>query len=532
MPSTPTTKSQVQAYRFVLRRMQSALVRRDAVMLHDPMRTHGRATLVGFILGLLGAVGFIVFGLISPSPSVPDSGIVIGEQSGTIYVVSGTPKSLTPTFNLASARLLLLSQSQGGGGQISPPTVVPDSALEDIPHNRRTGIVDGPQLLPTADQRISDNWGVCDNLTINKNLPDTLQLPQAKNETTVYAGVPNLGTELSTNSAVLAKADNGKFYLIYRLASNPNDPNADTVRAAVDPTQTAVISVFGLSPQLVRPISIGLLNAIPEVTPLAPPVAPNQGAASQFPKLQAEGLKVGNVFKVNTTSGAPDVYVVLTNGIQRVSPAVGDLIRAAQPGSKNIPLLGPNEINGIEQVQPTAPGALPVNTMPSQVPTILDPLKSPTTCLGWSVVNNEPHTVVSVGEQLPTPPNAKLIDIGKPGPTGLKIDHFYLPPGRAAVVQSATSAASFNKGPMSLVTDNGLVYGIPDANTLKGLGLDNPPPRPAPDAILQLLPTGSSLNVTDARRSYDDIPVDPNAGTYPAQQSQAATAGTGTGNGN
>ncbi|MFD1052463.1 type VII secretion protein EccB, partial [Kibdelosporangium lantanae] len=54
MPSTPTTKSQVQAYRFVLRRMQSALVRKDAVMLHDPMRTHSRATIVGVCLGVLG----------------------------------------------------------------------------------------------------------------------------------------------------------------------------------------------------------------------------------------------------------------------------------------------------------------------------------------------------------------------------------------------------------------------------------------------------------------------------------------------
>jgi len=53
MPSTPTTKSQVQAYQFVLRRMQSALVRRDAVMLHDPMRTHSRATVVGVVLGVL-----------------------------------------------------------------------------------------------------------------------------------------------------------------------------------------------------------------------------------------------------------------------------------------------------------------------------------------------------------------------------------------------------------------------------------------------------------------------------------------------
>ena len=47
MPSTPTTKSQVQAYRFVLRRMQSALVRKDAVMLHEPMRMHTRATIAG-----------------------------------------------------------------------------------------------------------------------------------------------------------------------------------------------------------------------------------------------------------------------------------------------------------------------------------------------------------------------------------------------------------------------------------------------------------------------------------------------------
>ena len=32
--------------------------------------------------------------------------IVIGEQSGTVYVVAGNPKKLIPTFNLASARLL------------------------------------------------------------------------------------------------------------------------------------------------------------------------------------------------------------------------------------------------------------------------------------------------------------------------------------------------------------------------------------------------------------------------------------------
>lgn len=529
MPSTPTTKSQVQAYRFVLRRMQSALVRRDAVMLHDPMRSHGRATLVGFLLGILGVIGFVIFGLISPSPSVPDSGIVIGKDSGTIYVVSGNPKSLTPTFNLASARLLLMSQANGGAVQASAPSVVPDSSLENIPHNRRTGIVDGPQLLPSSAQRISDNWGVCDDLRINQDLPDNLKLQQATLETTVFAGVPNLGSELSIDSAVLAQAQDGKYYLIYRLPNNPNDPNANTVRAQVDPTDQAVVSVFGLNPQVVRRISIGLLNSIPPVTPLTAPTVQGQGSATSFQRLAAEGLRVGSVFKVNSVGGGSDVFAVLQNGIQKVPAAVGDLIRASQSGSKQIPLLGPDEINGIPQIPDTDPSALPVNQMPSVVPTILDPTKSPTTCLGWDIVNNQPHTVVSVGAALPTPKDAKLIDIGKAGPKGLKIDHFYMPPGFGAVVQSATSAESFGKGPMALVTDNGLVYGIPNTQTLQGLGLDNP--RPAPDAVLGLLPTGTTLDTQDAQRSFDDIPLASGAGSYAPQPSQSAGAGaTGSGN--
>lgn len=529
MPSTPTTKSQVQAYRFVLRRMQSALVRRDSVMLHDPMRSHGRATLVGFLLGILGVVGFVIFGLISPSPSVPNSGIVIGKDSGTIYVVSNNPKTLTPTFNLASAKLLLMAQQQGGGGASSgAPEVVPDSALENIPHNRRTGIVDGPQLLPSSSQRISDNWGVCDNLVINQNLPDDLKLPQSKLETTVFAGVPNLGAELSTDSAIYTKADNGKYYLIYRLPNNPNDPSANTVRAEVSPNDTAVTAVFKLDNSLVRPISIGLLNSIPPVTPLTAPRVPGNGTSTSFQRLASEGLHTGSVFKVNSAGGGSEVFVILQNGIQQVPAAVGDLIRTAQQGSgKTIPSVSPDEINGVPQIAASDQNALQVNTMPSVVPTVLDPAKSPTTCLGWDIVNNQPHTVVSVSAALPTPKDAKLIDIGKPGPRG-KIDHFYMPPGFGAVVQSATGPESFGKGPLGLVTDNGLQYGIPNVQTLQGLGLDNP--RPAPDSILGLLPTGTTLNTQDAQRSFDDIPLAAGAGTFPPQSSQSQSPGTSGGN--
>jgi hypothetical protein len=67
MSTNPTTKAQVQAYRFVLRRMESALVRKDAVMLHEPMRHHLRATAVGVILALLGLAAFFVVGKLHPT---------------------------------------------------------------------------------------------------------------------------------------------------------------------------------------------------------------------------------------------------------------------------------------------------------------------------------------------------------------------------------------------------------------------------------------------------------------------------------
>ncbi|GAB3580737.1 type VII secretion protein EccB [Amycolatopsis endophytica] len=521
--------------------MQSALVRRDSVMLHDPMRTHGRATIVGFLLALLGVVGFVIFGLISPKPAVPDSGnIVIGKESGAIYVVAGNPKQLIPTFNLASARLLLMSQQGQSGGATSAvaPSVVPDDQLKDIPRGRLTGIVDGPQLLPSTDQRISDDWAVCDQLTIRSDLPTQLALQQATNATTVLAGVPNPGRELSDDEAVLATAENGKQYLIYRLEQNPNQPNANTVRAELDPGRAGVYAALGLNPQNARRISIGLLNAIPQVTPFTPPTIPGQGGSSQFSALQNFGLSVGDVFAVPLSSGASDSYVILQNGIQRVSPAVADLIRfSSDSNSAPRPIeVRPDVISSIRQIQPGDGDALKVDTMPSKLPTVLDPSQSPVTCLGWNVVNpgdpatEDQQTAVYIGTQLPVPADAKLIKIGQPSPDGLKIDNFYMPPGRGAVIRSATSKQSFATGPISLVTDRGLRYGVPDANTANALGLTDP--RPAPDAIVRLLPTGASLNSQDAQRSYDSVPVSPNAGTFPSRQQQAGATGSSGSSGN
>jgi type VII secretion protein EccB len=517
--------------------MQSALVRRDAVMLNDPMRTHSRATIVGVVLGALGMLGFVIWGLISPQPSVPDAGnIVIGEQSGTVYAVVGNPKKLIPTFNLASARLILMALQQGqqsaqGGAQsaaqgpggspsVVNATVVSDEQLKNIPRGKLTGIPDGPQLLPSDGQRISANWAVCDEIGLDPSLPDPTSINH--NTTTVLAGVPNLGRELGSKEALLVNADNGKTYLIYRLQISANQPNPDVVRAEVDLRTNMVTTALGLYSKG-RQISRGLLNAIPEVAPLTPPVIESSGSQ---PTANLDGLQVGDVFSTSPATGK-DFWAITKSGIQKIPPTVANMILVAKSGSSStIRSLSLNKIQNIKKLGPGDAGYLPVDDYPQEQPSVLEAAKYPVSCLGWSVTGEgsaqAPHTSVFVGGQMPGPMN-EAISVGTPSPGGGKIDKFYMQPGFAAVVQSVTSKDTFGKGSIQLISDRGMRYGVPDARTADGLGLNNR--QPAPESIIGLLPTGASLNTQEVLRTFDSVPIDPNAGAFPTARATAAPAG-------
>ena len=97
-----TTKAQVNGYRFLLSRLEHALVRRDARMLHDPMRSQMRALVLGTVLALLALAGFGIWGLVKPQGSVGKSAILVSKNSGGLFVV--IDETLHPVLNLASAR--------------------------------------------------------------------------------------------------------------------------------------------------------------------------------------------------------------------------------------------------------------------------------------------------------------------------------------------------------------------------------------------------------------------------------------------
>jgi len=127
------------------------------------------------------------------------------------------------------------------------------------------------------------------------------------------------------------------------------------------------------------------------------------------------------------------------------------------------------------------------------------------------------HTSVYVDTQLPGQKSAgekfTPMTVTTPGPNRVPLNGFYLKPGFAAVVQSATGKASFGKGAIQLISDRGVRYSVPDAQTADAIGMNNR--QPAPESIIGLLPTGASLNTQDVLRQFDSVPIDPSVGTYP-----------------
>ena len=70
LPLRPTTRAQVDGYRFVLRRARHAVVGRDARMLHDPLRRQSASVGVGAVVAVLICAGAAVLALLRPAPDV------------------------------------------------------------------------------------------------------------------------------------------------------------------------------------------------------------------------------------------------------------------------------------------------------------------------------------------------------------------------------------------------------------------------------------------------------------------------------
>nr|BFF02585.1 type VII secretion protein EccB [Streptoalloteichus tenebrarius] len=521
----------------MLRRMESALTRKDAVMLHEPMRTHQRALAAGALLAVVGVLGFLIFGVLKPKGSLPkDGGIVISKQTGAVYVVAGNPQQLIPTPNIASAKLLLMARAQQGGqgGQGGPagagpgpgaadPIVVDESALQNTPKGPLTGMPGAPEMLPThADQQVVPVWSVCDELRPDPTAPENKK-PDV--ETTALIGVEQSIDALGDNRVILARASNGQHYLLY---TNKKDRRT-VVRAQIDVTNQQVMSALRLTGADPRPISTALLNAIPEVGKVEAPAIQGQGGEPAF---SIRGAKIGNVVRAYRTGQAEEYFVVLRDGVQQVPQAVAELIRYSDPKTG---VVKPIDVPPAD-VAKTAPDAqkLKIDDLPVVTPEhVLKVSDATVTCLRWSGKDGKPETTVTVGRRVPLPDKMRPVKLAQYKLDNLEnIDLAFMPPGKGAVVRSVNTQMDVASGPISVVSDRGVRYGVPSEEIAKGLGLGDRY-APAPQSILQLLPNGPALDPAMADRIYDSLSVDANAprAEPPAGEQSGGQAGGQQGTG-
>lgn len=475
MPAQLTTRAQVNGYRFLLKRYEHALIRRDVRMLHDPMRSHVRALTVGAVLGVLAIAGALIMSFLRPQGAIGDAKIVMGKQTGALYVVQNS--TLYPVLNLASARLI--------SGSSEAPTSVKESKLT-MARGPLLGIAGAPAALPGPGGGRS-TWTLCDAVAPSGSTAASTIAVGDLDTSTASRAHP-----IGGNQALLATSREGKTYLVF-----------DGHRAEVDINDSVVVSALGLRGVRPRPIGRSLLDATIALLPLAVPHI--DGVGGPGPGMLA-GVPVGGVIRVHQVAG-DELYVVLSDGVQRVSRLAAEVVRTANSqGMSDIQTVTPDRLVGVPVVD-----RLALNQFPAEVPAVLSADTDPVTCLSWSRGGDDAMASLHLlaGRELPLPAGAKPVPMMSADATGDHVDAVYVRPGTGEYVQAVgITPGSATAGSLFYIADNGIRFGISDAQAAKVLGLPNHP-KPAPEPILREIVSGPTLSKANAMVAHDTLPQRP-----------------------
>lgn len=485
MPAQPTTRWQVSGYNFLVRRMEHALVRRDVRMLNDPMRSQSRSMAIGAILATLGLAACAVLALLRPQDKIADAKIVVGKDSGAMFVVLGEDKNtLYPVLNLASARLAT--------GNSAKPSIVKESEIGKRNRGPLLGIPGAPAALPFDKDGKGRTWTVCDSIDTEGSRSVTNSV--VVGDLQLRDGV----SELGKGQSLLLQSRNG-VYLVY-----------DGKRAKVDINNGAVKNALVLEGLTPRAVSPGLLNAIPEVPEVKAPVI--DGAEAPSPHLP--GIKVGQIVQVQRSDKLQD-YVVLREGIQAISPVTKDLILFTKTVGevKKLPQ------DAITNVPPA--DTLDVQTFPENSMAVVNMRERPISCLSWKPITGEGDITaelrVIVGNGLPVDGKKKLVPLAQADAGGDNTDNVYIPPGTGAYVQTTgIQPTSQRKDSVFFVADTGVRYGVKNTDAAKALGFEGVKPEPAPWAIVGLLAQGATLGREEAMIAHDGVAPDPSPAPLPS----------------
>ena len=459
----PSRKDQLHSYQFMLQRTISALVMRETDPAQSPLRRGVGAAFVGVMVTVIVAAAFGIYGLLTKAGNAQwkvQGAVVVEKETGAPFVYLNG--KLVPTLNYTSALLL--------AGRTPPQTfTVPSNSLAGVARDLTRGIPGAPGGLPPAKKVLGGPWTAC-------ALPATDVAGGATVTTVLAVGQP---ADRATGGALATVGDLGLYvrdaseggqFLIwhghrYRLSGA-------TVPTALFASGT-------------RPVSVGSawLDTLPEADPISDLLVPHLGGRSTAVADQ----RIGDVVVDRRTTG--DVtYLVLADGLARLTPLQLDLLRAAR--RVNSVTLQPAKIAAAEKSDQFVSDSPADQQAPEQTPRLAITSATSGICAefgGAAAGTPVLRVAADASRAVSGPPTGSRTSAG-----AALADVVAVPGGSVGV------ARSLEGGVYSLVTDVGVRFPVQSAEVLGTLGYSASDATALPAAVLNRIPSGPVLSKTAA----------------------------------
>lgn len=437
-----TQRDHVHAQTFMVGRISSALVEGDPTGAQIPGQRLQTGLVVGLMLAVLLVGGFAVYGWIVPGGSSAyrqPGAILVEKETGNRYVYLGDG-ALHPTPDLTSAMLI-----QNGG----TVKLISRESLKGIPRGHAVGVEGGPARLPSPDALVSGPWLTC--------------LPTVKGGGLGFNLEPGTPAQALTDDAfTVVRASATVRYLVttymkYKIADE------------------AVLVALGAAASDPPTAPAAWLESLGSGQDLAPAEIP--GAGTTGPSIGGRKHPIGALFRQRAVGGIDQLFVLRSDGLAPMSRTEFLIADAAGPGT---PIeLDPADLVGAAR---SADNSL-LERLPDLASRKPQMPGGRSVCLRQRPVSSQSYSseVVFVERGLsgvyPTGQGAVLTRIGS-----------------GMVVTPSPAPSPDKKGPVSFISDQGIVYRLADDDAANALKLGSVTPVPFPAQLLQALPQGAVLS--------------------------------------
>jgi type VII secretion protein EccB len=504
-----TRRDELSAHTFARKRTLAAFLQPESRVSDEEAPRPVRAMMPSMVVGVVLVAGSVAWGAIAPSapPGWNKAGehIIVDSDSTTRYVVlkdktkSGKKvPQLHPVLNFASAKLVL-DKGKGevievSGKDIDESTIARGSTI---------GIPYAPDRLPsTADAESPKEWAVCEK-------PSSNGQGEPQQGMFVLGGQDKNklkdGNRLDDGEAMFVEdSETHDQYVVDGTGTKLLLDGPEGKSQAKIPERNVLTKQVLRDPGLPQKVSTQWLKTLNSGSDLVfPKLDAPSGSQPQFDgadSLPPEARSVGKVLK-STSGGATYYYVVLKDGVQRITPLVARLYLVEQ--NENLVTVSNVEVAGAGASDEMNKGGRgwPEDVL-KQVNRPAEGIGSTSRTVSCSVYTGKtsggrPRLAAWAGPDYP----ANIVDGAASA---------YVSSGSGLLYQEVSGRGS-RSGTQYLLTDSGLRYALPkgggdnqqgsgssEKSPTARLGYEKAKVAPVPQSWSSLLPKGPTLDTRSA----------------------------------